>query len=213
MKASLQGGTPQWLRACPFGRWLPTISAQHSRQTCLMWPICACSTRVCSARTARCPGRAPPAGAGQANRIAATRRVRIAGPLEWGAWDRLIEELDHTVLPCPVRRLEFVCYDIQDVIPVAHHPHYQLALDTGTDIARHVSTDPSTESSHWFLLDLAAGRDLGRPLYGPSQADLLTAVPRASRLRHRRSACHRRPRRSDAPSAVNAAIRTIAVSP
>ncbi|WP_261556960.1 nucleotidyltransferase domain-containing protein [Frankia tisae] len=106
----------------------------------------------------------------------------IDGTLEPAVRNRLIEELDHTVLPCPARRLEFVCYDVRDVTPVARHPHYQLNLNTGTDIARHVSTDPSTESSHWFLLDLAIGRDLGRVLYGPSPVDLLTAVPRAWQL-------------------------------
>ncbi|SQD96106.1 MULTISPECIES: aminoglycoside adenylyltransferase domain-containing protein [unclassified Parafrankia] len=106
----------------------------------------------------------------------------IDGTLEPAQRARLIEELDHTALPCPARRLEFVCYDVRDVAPPDRHPRFQLNLNTGSDIARHVSTDPSTESSHWFLLDLAIGRDLGRALYGPSPADLLTGIPRTWQL-------------------------------
>ncbi|MDT3442941.1 MULTISPECIES: aminoglycoside adenylyltransferase domain-containing protein [unclassified Pseudofrankia] len=109
-------------------------------------------------------------------------QVVIDGALEPVELTRLVEGLDHAVFPCPARRLEFVCYDIQNVSRPARHPRFQLNLNTGSDIARHVSTDPATEPSHWFLLDLAIGRDLGQALHGPPPADLLTEVPRAWQL-------------------------------
>lgn len=106
----------------------------------------------------------------------------VDGILEPAQRTQLIEMLDHTAFPCPARRLEFVCYDVRDVAPPDRHPQFQLNLNTGSDLARHVSTDPSTEPSHWFLLDLAIGRDLGRALYGPSPTDLLAEVPRTWQL-------------------------------
>lgn len=38
-----------------------------------------------------------------------------------------------------------------------------------------LTLDPKDEAGHWFLLNIAVGRQLGRPLFGPSAADVFAA--------------------------------------
>ncbi|RAK73463.1 uncharacterized protein BO72DRAFT_488922 [Aspergillus fijiensis CBS 313.89] len=63
----------------------------------------------------------------------------------------VISRLTHAALPCPATKLEFV--------------------------PDHISLDPANESSHWFLLDIAMGRQLGRSLCGPDPTHAFGAIP------------------------------------
>lgn len=98
-------------------------------------------------------------------------------PLSIEKKQSITEILTHKALPCPAIKLEFVVYAHGTVSPASRHPRFELNLNTGRSQADHVSFDPVEESSHWFLLDIAMGRETGRSLYGPPPTDTFAAIP------------------------------------
>ena len=94
----------------------------------------------------------------------------------------IARSLSHDALPCPARRLEFVCYTKSAVCPATRHPQFELNLNTGANERDHLSLDPGEEPSHWFLLDIAMGRELGRSLMGPPPAQAFSPIPRLWQL-------------------------------
>ena len=86
--------------------------------------------------------------------------------------------LNQAALPCPATKLELVVYSQNAVYPASRHPRFELNLNTGPHQPDHIGLDPANESSHWFLLDIAMGRELGRTLYGPDITDAFGAIPR-----------------------------------
>jgi Domain of unknown function (DUF4111) len=93
-------------------------------------------------------------------------------------WEEIARRLAHGTLPCPARRLEFVCYARSAIAPAARHPRFELNFNTGRDMPDHLTLDPAQESSHWFLLDVAMGRELGLALLGPDPAHVFAPIPR-----------------------------------
>lgn len=91
----------------------------------------------------------------------------------------LAAHLSHAALPCPARKLEFVLYTRQAAATATRHPQFALNLNTGAGQPEHLSLDPSREAGHWFLLDIAAGRERGRALVGPPPAQVFAAPQRA----------------------------------
>lgn len=89
--------------------------------------------------------------------------------------------LSHRILPCPATRLDFVCYTRAAVDPAQRTPHFELNLNT-SEVFEQVMFEPSVEASHWFLLDIAIGRELGYALYGPSPTDIFAPIPRVWQL-------------------------------
>jgi hypothetical protein len=56
-------------------------------------------------------------------------------------------------------------------------PAFQLNLNTGPRMAQHVAYDPSEDPRFWFVLDVAIGREAGRPLAGPRPAEVFPELP------------------------------------
>jgi hypothetical protein len=105
-------------------------------------------------------------------------QVIAAQPLSREAKLEIARQLSQQNLPCPAPKLELVCYALPDVNPAQRHPRFELNFNTGPGLPDHLALDPAEESSHWFLLDIAIGRELGRSLFGPDPARLLGPVPR-----------------------------------
>ena len=64
-------------------------------------------------------------------------------------------------------------------LPAARHPQFLLNFNTGSDVATdRLTLDPAGEASHWFLLDIAMGRELGRALLGPPAPQVFAPIPR-----------------------------------
>ena len=101
--------------------------------------------------------------------IVATRRL---GPT---AGARLAARLDHRQLPCPARGLELVVYAEESL--VAGRVAFELNLNTGPGL-HEWQTDPGSVPIHWFVLDVAIGRERGKTLVGPPPADLFPPLPR-----------------------------------
>ncbi|HEX6289474.1 MAG TPA: aminoglycoside adenylyltransferase domain-containing protein [Herpetosiphonaceae bacterium] len=114
--------------------------------------------------------------------------------------------LTHRVLPCPARRLELVIYARPAIDPAARHPRFDLNLNTGAGEDDHLVLDPAEESSHWFLLDIAMGHELGRSLLGPQPAKVFAPIPRRWCLEAIGDslAWHRRHESASANSVLNA---------
>jgi hypothetical protein len=91
--------------------------------------------------------------------------------------ERLAAALSHESLLCPVRGLELVLY-AQPALADPGGPAFQLNLNTGPRMDRHVAYDASEDPRFWFTLDVAIGRELGRPLAGPAAADVFPPPPR-----------------------------------
>lgn len=98
--------------------------------------------------------------------------------LGWQEKGELARLLSQAELPCPAAKLEFVCYALQNINPESRDPRFELNLNTGPGMEDHLTLDPGEESSHWFLLDIAMGRETGKTLYGPSPAELFGSIPR-----------------------------------
>ena len=103
-------------------------------------------------------------------------RVRFA------ARAKLAAALDHEVLPCPARGLEFVLYALGDLREPAG-PAFQLNLNTGSAPVRRVSSDPGDDPRFWFVVDVAIARQRGVALAGPPAAAVFPVLPRATRRR------------------------------
>jgi hypothetical protein len=88
----------------------------------------------------------------------------------------LVERIRHPVLACPAAGLEFVLYDV-DVLETPNPPlQWSLNLNGGPTREEKVSTDPASESWHWFLLDLAIGRQTARTLYGEDLREVVGPI-------------------------------------
>lgn len=93
------------------------------------------------------------------------------------ALGELAAALDHESLPCPARKLEFVLY-ARDDLGEPTGPAFQLNLNTGEGLARHVAFDPEDGPRFWFVIDVAIGREHGVPLAGPPPAEVFPELPR-----------------------------------
>jgi Domain of unknown function (DUF4111)/Nucleotidyltransferase domain len=93
------------------------------------------------------------------------------------ALEELAAALDHDVLPCPARGLEFVLYAAAGLRD-PEGPAFQLNLNTGRDMAHHVAFDPADDPRFWFVLDVAIGRERGAPLAGPRPSEVFPELPR-----------------------------------
>ncbi|GES61652.1 streptomycin 3''-adenylyltransferase [Aspergillus terreus] len=102
----------------------------------------------------------------------------VKNPLDTVDKEAIIRRLNQAALPCPATKLELVVYAQSAVYPACRHPRFELNLNTGRHQPDHISLDPANESSHWFLLDIAMGRELGRSLHGPDTTNAFGAIPR-----------------------------------
>ena len=100
----------------------------------------------------------------------------VDGPPTGAEIDRLVALIAHPHLACPAAGLEFVLYERR----VLEHPspplEWSLNLNGGPKRARSVSTDPARHPWHWFVLDLAAGRELAVTLHGTDLADVVGPI-------------------------------------
>ncbi|PBK88698.1 hypothetical protein ARMGADRAFT_1054854 [Armillaria gallica] len=86
--------------------------------------------------------------------------VYLFGSASYGAYEPII--------PCPTRKLEFVVYT-KEVVAAAN-PQFELNFNTSDGMTDY-------EATHWFLLDIASGREKGVALLGPPP-DTVFAKPR-----------------------------------
>ncbi|MBN2114640.1 MAG: DUF4111 domain-containing protein, partial [Acidimicrobiia bacterium] len=91
----------------------------------------------------------------------------------------LAGRLLHASLPCPAKGLELVLYRAEVAARPSAPPPFEINLNTGVGVAERVGFDISAEpAAHWFVLDLAIGRETGLPLVGPPPEALIGPTPR-----------------------------------
>ena len=122
----------------------------------------------------------------------------------------VVDLIGPDALPCPAQGLEFVWYARSDVQPLADPPSYQLNLNGGRLREHKIQFGPGAEAEHWFVIDLAIGRDHAVPLLGPPLADVVTPIPRPRLLDAlRRSLAWHDENDAGSPNQVLNAARTI----
>ncbi len=94
----------------------------------------------------------------------------------------LVERIHPGVLPCPAAGLEFVLYDAAELAVPTPPLQWALNLNGGPTREEKVSTDPDSESWHWFLLDLAIGRETARTLRGLDLAAVARPISREAQV-------------------------------
>jgi hypothetical protein len=94
----------------------------------------------------------------------------------------LVERIHPGVLPCPAAGLEFVLYDAAELAVPTPPLRWVLNLNGGPAREEKVSTDPDSESWHWFLLDLAIGRETARTLRGLDLAAVAGPISREAQV-------------------------------
>ena len=92
--------------------------------------------------------------------------------------NKLVNLISHKNLACPAKKLEFVCYPLSAVKPVLKTPKFDINYNTGALEQEHICFNPNNEASHWFLLDMAIGRELGHSLLGPAPGKIFGEVPK-----------------------------------
>jgi hypothetical protein len=130
----------------------------------------------------------------------------VTQPLRRAELEQLAADLDHTRLPCPARGLEFVLY-ARAGLRDERGPAFQLNLNTGPRMPRHVGLDPSCEPRFWFTLDVSIARQTARTLRGPRAADAFPE-PRRALVLHAAAEALRWYAAHDPPAAAVAARRT-----
>ena len=100
-------------------------------------------------------------------------QAAVEVPLSRAELRELAAALDHSRLPCPARKLEFVVYE-RDAAPA-----FVLNLNTGAGMRTHVGLDPAQEPGFWFVIDVAIAREHGMRLAGAAPAEILPELPRA----------------------------------
>lgn len=93
--------------------------------------------------------------------------IVVDRPLPRAVYDSLLLQIGHKACACPARKLELVVYSFDQVHSLTRFPRFELNYNGGAGTEEHLSFDPASEASHWFLLDLAIGRELGFSLAGP----------------------------------------------
>jgi hypothetical protein len=91
----------------------------------------------------------------------------------------IVAELSRQAMTWPLRGLEFVLYTQAAVARPARTPQFEINLNVGRRMPQHVSLDPASEPSHWFVLDLSILRGHGLALTGPPAGELVGPVPRS----------------------------------
>jgi hypothetical protein len=91
---------------------------------------------------------------------------------------RLAASLEHDVLRCPARGLEFVLYARED-LGAPGGPAYGLNLNTGARMEHRLSLDHGEERRFWFVIDVSIARQHAVALAGPPAAEVLPAQPEA----------------------------------
>jgi len=89
---------------------------------------------------------------------------------------RFVERINHRALPCPAAGLEFVLYNVEALRDTTPPLQWSLNLNGGTAREEKVSTDSTSESWHWFYLDLAIGRETAKTLVGRELEDVAGPV-------------------------------------
>ncbi|EJD39279.1 streptomycin 3''-adenylyltransferase [Auricularia subglabra TFB-10046 SS5] len=91
----------------------------------------------------------------------------------------LAGRLSHNSLPCPARVLEFVLYTKSTAKTASPRPAWSLNLNTGRDREEDlVQLEPDADGGgHWYLIDLACARELGRTLHGREDISQVFAAP------------------------------------
>jgi hypothetical protein len=94
----------------------------------------------------------------------------------------LVARINHRALPCPAGGLEFVLYDVEALTDPTPPLQWSLNLNGGPAREEKTSTDPTSESWHWFLLDLAIGRETAKTLFGRDLSDVVAPISREDQL-------------------------------
>jgi hypothetical protein len=79
---------------------------------------------------------------------------------------------------CPTRGMEFVLYSRGAVAEPSRRPRFEINLNAGPEMPYHLSFDPASEPSHWFVLDISVVREHGLRLVGPPARKVFASIPR-----------------------------------
>jgi hypothetical protein len=104
--------------------------------------------------------------------------VAVVAPAAVDDPEALAAPLRHSELPCPARRLELVVYREEQAAAPSAELQFELDLNTGAGGDRLI-TEPGDGGAHWYLIDVAIGREHGVPVAGPPARELIGEPPRA----------------------------------
>ena len=100
----------------------------------------------------------------------------VAGRAPSGAAkERIVRVLDHRELPCPARKLELVVYERARL--ERGDVRFELDLNTGPDVHEWRS-DPTDAPGHWYVIDVAIGRERALTVSGPPPDAVFPEQPR-----------------------------------
>ncbi|KAI5460776.1 hypothetical protein BGZ63DRAFT_357977 [Mariannaea sp. PMI_226] len=90
-------------------------------------------------------------------------------------YQHLSRIISHASIPCPARKLEFVLFTKANAAKQTTRPAFEMNFNTGKGMDDYVNLNYETESRFWFVVDIAMGREMGRPLLGPPPSALFAA--------------------------------------
>lgn len=90
----------------------------------------------------------------------------------------IVDALSHPALACPTRGLELVLYASWAAAAPTRSPRFEINLNTGPQMKERASFDPSSDPAHWFVVDIAIGRQRAIPLVGSPASEIFAPIPR-----------------------------------
>jgi hypothetical protein len=90
-----------------------------------------------------------------------------------------VQAISDEVANCPTRGLEFVLYFQAAVAQPSRTPRFAINLNAGPQMDYHLSFDPASESSHWFVLDISIVGEYGLRLIGTPAWEVFAPFPRS----------------------------------
>jgi hypothetical protein len=88
------------------------------------------------------------------------------------------EIISYEAANCPTRGMEFVLYSQEAVTEPSPSPRFEINLNAGPQMDYHLSFDPASEPSHWFVLDVSIVGQYGLRLIGPPPREVFAPIPR-----------------------------------
>ena len=134
--------------------------------------------------------------------IVAVCRHELGEATKKGLADRLLE----ATVNCPARGLEFTLYRAEVASCPPEDADFELNVNGGPRMARHVRLSSQDEPRFWYVLDRAIAHRDGVAISGPPAAEVFSRVPRRLLLEvlHQSMRWHREHEKATLYSVLNA---------
>jgi hypothetical protein len=101
--------------------------------------------------------------------------LTCAAPLDERIKSSLGRRLAHSAMPCPAHGVDLLIYPVAELAPLPRSPRYEFSISSGVDWRDDIGLGGHYPGG---LIDLAASRRVGIPIFGPPPQESVGHCPR-----------------------------------